>query len=392
MGRSSWQDEALSRWGGDRVEDADGWRLWLRDPDLGRLWALRPPAGAHGGLRIGPGGFGWTQRDHGIETRVEVCVSARDAELRTVHVRNRSDRPRALEITGCLELVLHDPSADAAHPAFSKLFVQTAWDPAAQALVASRRPRSPEEQHVRVAHALVGEGRLEWETDRARFLGRGRSAARPAALCTRRPLSGSVGSVLDPVFAARRTLVLGPGEERRWTFVLAAARSRAAALGAAASLPTETAIDAEFGAARGAAQATLDRFGLSAEDAELLPQLTGALLYGAPRLRAGDDVLRRAGDDAAARAGVGVLPGVPVVLVPFDQPGARKAWEVIGRALAYCRFHGIDATLVAVDGGPSAAPTEPGLTVAGPLQPNARLALEAGPPRAGAAGAPAAPP
>src|SRR5262249_49831363 len=287
MGRSSWQDEALSRWGGDRVEDADGWRLWLRDPDLGRLWALRPPAGAHGGLRIGPGGFGWTQRDHGIETRVEVCVSARDAELRTVHVRNRSDRPRALEITGCLELVLHDPSADAAHPAFSKLFVQTAWDPAAQALVASRRPRSPEEQHVRVAHALVGEGRLEWETDRARFLGRGRSAAPPAALCTRRPLSGSVGSVLDPVFAARRTLVLGPGEERRWTFVLAAARSRAAALGAARSLATETAIDAEFGAARGAAQATLDRFGLSAEDAELLPPLTGALLYGAPRLRAG---------------------------------------------------------------------------------------------------------
>src|SRR5215471_6704266 len=246
MGRSSWQGEALSRWAGDRVEDADGWRIWLRDLGLGRTWALAPTRGpARGSLLVTPGALTWSRREHGIESSLEVCVSAtHDAELRTIAVRNHTDRTRTLDVTGCLELVLHDPAADASHPAFSKLFVQTAWHAERRTLTASRRPRSPEERHASVAHALVGDGALEWETDRAQFLGRGRTASRPAALASRRPLSGSVGNVLDPVFALRRTVALGPGEERRWTFVLAAGSTQAAALATLEALATAEAIDA----------------------------------------------------------------------------------------------------------------------------------------------------
>src|SRR5206468_7443869 len=187
MGRSSWNGEALSRWAGDRIEDADGWRFWLRDLELGRTWPLLQPTSSRpsgrGALLAGSGTFSWSQRDHGIESGLDVCVAPeQDAELRTVTVLNRTDRRRTLDLTGCLELVIHDPAADAAHPAFSKLFVQTAWDEPARALVAVRRPRSSEEAHPCLAHALVGEGSLEWETDRARFLGRGRPSGRPAAL------------------------------------------------------------------------------------------------------------------------------------------------------------------------------------------------------------------
>ena len=70
MGRSSWQGEALTRWAGDRVEDADGWRIWLRDLELGRTWALAPVrAPARGGFTAEPGSVAWTRRDHGIESR-----------------------------------------------------------------------------------------------------------------------------------------------------------------------------------------------------------------------------------------------------------------------------------------------------------------------------------
>src|SRR5262245_37886465 len=301
MGRSSWRGEALSRWAGDRVEDGDGWRFWLRDLGLGRTWALaRPGPGASAGrgtLRVAPGSLSWSQRDHGIEAHLDVCVAAtHDAELRTIRVRNHTDRKRTLDVTGCVELVLHHPAADASHPAFSKLFVQTGFEADREALVASRRPRSPEERHACVAHALVGDGLLEWETDRARFLGRGRPAARPAALATRRPLSGSVGNVLDPVFAMRRPVELAPGAGRRWTFVLAAAESRAAACGVLRAFATPDAIDAAYAAAEQAALERLEQTGSRFEDVELADALAGALLYGDPRLRAPDDVLQSAGD------------------------------------------------------------------------------------------------
>src|SRR5882672_9481357 len=78
MGRSSWRGHALSRWAGDRVEDGDGWRFWIRDLELGRSWPLLQPTTARatgsGTVVAGPGAFGWQQRNHGIEARLDVCV------------------------------------------------------------------------------------------------------------------------------------------------------------------------------------------------------------------------------------------------------------------------------------------------------------------------------
>ncbi len=386
MGRSTWQGAALSRWSGDRLEDADGWRFWLRDPALGRAWPLLQPAGArdagHAHLLAGPGAVGWTQRDHGIESRVEVCVTPdHDAELRTLTVRNHTDRRRTLDVTGCLELVLHDPAADAAHPAFSKLFVQTSRDEASGALVATRRPRGADERHPCVAHALVGEGAFEFDTDRGRFLGRGRSWARPAGLATARPLAGNTGNVLDPVFATRRVTELAPGEERRWTFVLAAADTREAALATVAALAHPAAIDAAFAAAQAAARGALERLELSPDEGEHLARLAGALLYGDPRLRAPAEVLRAAGDDVSERAALGIGSAQPVVVVRLDEPGGATEWETLRRGLGYWRAHGIETALVGV--GSPVAPIgtgaqEPGVHVAHALSGAGRLALEAG--------------
>src|SRR5258705_13843839 len=71
MGRSSWNGEALSRWAGDRIEDADGWRVWLRDLELRRAWPLLPPPAPRpprrGAPLAGPGGVSWGPPDPRIE-------------------------------------------------------------------------------------------------------------------------------------------------------------------------------------------------------------------------------------------------------------------------------------------------------------------------------------
>ncbi len=383
MGRSSWLGTALTRWSGERLEDADGWRFWVRDLELGRSWtllqpvSLRPPG--HGTVSAGAGVFAWSQRDHGIETRLEVCVAAgADAELRTVTLVNLGDKPRRLDVTGCVELVLNDPLADASHPAFSKLFVQTAWDESAGALVATRRPRGHGETHPALAHHVLGEGAFEFDTDRAHFLGRGRSWGRPASLVTRRPLAGTTGNVLDPVFATRRAVDLAPGASCRITFVLAAGATRANALGALANFRDDASADRAFSAAQSAARVELERLALSPEEAETAASLAGALLYGDPRLAAPEEVMRTAGSDTSVRTALGIADARPVVTVRCDEPGAAAHWERLTRMHRYWSTHGIESALVALGAAPPLGSREAGVLVAIALDPAARLALEAG--------------
>ncbi len=212
-----------------------GVAIYVRDLDTGEHWSagLRP-----GALR--PDRYGaWLESaaprllrtDDGVETVMELALPADGAaELRRMTLTNRSDRPRRLEVTTFVPVALDRPEAFESHPAFSKLFVETAYLSAVEGLLARRRPRSPDDPawsavHLLVPHSDAGD-EPERETDRARFLGRGHSAADPVALRPGRvALSGTVGSVLDPALCLRRAVVLEPGRSAAFTAVLAAGRS-----------------------------------------------------------------------------------------------------------------------------------------------------------------------
>ena len=123
-------------------------------------------------------------------------------------VTNRSRARRTIEVTSYAEVVLAPPAADALHPAFGNLFVQTEIVASREAILCTRRPRSRGEPapwmlHLMAVHGAEAEAG-SYETDRARFIGRGHSLAAPQAMRTPGPLSGSEGSVLDPVVAIRR--------------------------------------------------------------------------------------------------------------------------------------------------------------------------------------------
>ena len=299
---------ALTAWAGDRVTDADGFSLYLRDPDRGTVWSLgwQPVPGlpARYAVEHRPGVLAISRQDHGIEASLEVTVVPEaDVELRVVRVWNRTNVARRLELTTCLEVVLHETAAHASHPAFSKLFVETAWDEAVGALLAHRRPRSSGERTGWMVHALAGPGPPERETDRARFVGRGRSLARPRALESMARLSGTVGNVLDPVLALRRTVELAPGAGATFVAALGAAAEADAALALAARWADADAAAAALALAGAHERARRARFGLDDPTAEGLQALAGALLYGHPALRAA--ALRIAGGVAPGPAGGG---------------------------------------------------------------------------------------
>ena len=340
---------ALTAWEGDRTRDADGLFVYLRDLDRGTTWsATRRPMGHGDGthaMASRPGRVRYTSRHDGIDVVLDVCVpAADDAEIRRVTLENTGTQTRRIELTSYGEVVLNQAAAHAAHPAFAKLFVQTELVAARAALLAWRRPRSRGESHPWLVHACAGPGALEHDSDRARFLGRGRSAADPQALASPGPLSGRTGSVLDPVVSLRRVVELAPGGATTTTLVLGAAPSRDQALALAQRFETDAAVDAAFVAAAAAEQACRDRLGCSSNQAEHYQALAGAMLYGHPGLRADPTAIARAsgGLDQLWRYGI----GDGAVVVVRVEPDTRL--DDVLRMLGYWRTHGVAAKVVAL--------------------------------------------
>ncbi|MGH7542604.1 MAG: glucoamylase family protein, partial [Gemmatimonadota bacterium] len=234
-GYSRCADLGITRWREDVTRDHWGTYLFLRDVQSGTVWsAAYQPTG------VEPDSYQATffeeraefhRRDGAITTTLEVLVSPEDdAEIRRVSVTNLGARTREIEVTSYAELVLAPPAADAAHPAFSNLFVHTESIAARDVLLATRRVRAPTEPSVWAAHIVLVEGQpgggAQFETDRGRFLGRGRGIRTPMAVIDGRPLSNTTGSVLDPIFSLRRRVRLAPGESARLVFSTLVATSR----------------------------------------------------------------------------------------------------------------------------------------------------------------------
>ncbi|PYQ80443.1 MAG: hypothetical protein DMG03_22770 [Acidobacteria bacterium] len=237
-GSSTWRGLSVTRRREDRTSDAGAHFIYLRDPWSGDVWSpsyqpiCREPDEYDATFELEKVTF--RQRDGDFETQLQVVVSPEDdVEVRRLSITNRGDRPREIEVTSYAEIVLARPEDDLAHPAFAKLFIETEYDAQSAGLLFSRRPRSADETHAWAFHVLAVDGRLggavEWETDRARFLGRGRSPSSPIAL-DGRALSGTTGAVLDPIAAVRERVRLAPGAFVRVTFATGVAHDRATAL------------------------------------------------------------------------------------------------------------------------------------------------------------------
>ncbi|MBF0219808.1 MAG: hypothetical protein HQL49_09820 [Gammaproteobacteria bacterium] len=234
-GLSQSQGLALNRWHDDPTVDARGVLFYLRDLDSDAVSSLgfQPVCNAHADYAFHHDAASATLTQQWGDLHSEMTLSLLPdsaVEQRVITLHNQGSEHRRLELTSLLEVVLFYGDADAAHPAFAKLFVQTEFDAASQSLLAHRRGRSNEERWPWLVHArLDGNEPLQWESDRARFIGRGRRAANPLAL-TQQSLSGTVGDVLDPVFSLQTVVELAAGESRQFTFILGVAAAREAAV------------------------------------------------------------------------------------------------------------------------------------------------------------------
>ena len=354
-GYSRWRDLAITRWREDVTRDAWGTYVFLRDVDSGESWSAgyQPRGGQPDSYEVifSEDRAEIVRRDGAIGTTLQVIVSPEDdAEVRRVSLTNLGTKSREIELTSYAEVVLAPPAADAAHPAFCNLSVQTECIPELDTLLATRRPRSRGEVPVWLAHVAVVEGdpvgALQWETDRARFLGRGRGIRTPAAVIDGQPLSNTTGAVLDPIVSLRRRVRLPPGDTVRVAFSTLVAPSRAEALGLAEKYRDTATFDRAATLAWTQAQVQQHHLGIGPDEAHLFQGLASRVLYSDRALRPSADVLTRHTGGPDALWAHGISGDLPIVLVQIDEPEDVGIVRQLLRAHEYWRMKQLAVDLV----------------------------------------------
>ncbi len=365
-GFSRWHDLAVTRWREDTTRDCWGTFIFLRDAGTGAVWSAGfQPSGtevdrynvifAEDRAKI-------AQRDRSLSTAVEIVVSPEDdAELRQLTVTNLENRDREIDVTSYAEVVLAPHDDDVAHPTFSNLFVATEFVPGLQTLLATRRPRTASEPQLWLAHlaAIEGEtvGPCQFESDRARFLGRGRGIRTAVAVIGGEPLTSSAGTVLDPIVSLRYRVALPAGGTIRVVFTTLVAPSRREALDLAEKYRQTDTFERESALAWMYAQVQLHHLQITQDEAHLFQRLANRMLFD-------DRTLRTVPEDLAANTrgapglwAYGISGDLPIAVVRVEQEEERDVARQLLRAHEYWRLKGVAADLVILNAkGASYAP------------------------------------
>src|SRR5476649_2306116 len=352
---SRWKDLSVTRWREDGTRDHWGNFCYLRDLDDDAVCSttyqptLVDPKKYE--VIFSEGHAEFRRSDHGLDLYTEIVVSPEDdIEIRRTRISNNSNRQRHIEITSYAEVVMAPAAADAAHPAFSKLFVQTEILTQENAILCTRRPRGKDEQmptmlHLMMAHdAFVSD--VSFETDRSQFIGRGNTAIAPQAMLDDGPLQGGEGSVLDPVVAIRYRITLEPDQIATIDIVTGMTETRDAALHLIDKYQDRHLADRVFELAWTHSQVVLRQLNASETDAQLYGRLANTVIYPNAGLRADASILIKNQRGQSGLWAYAISGDLPIVLLQIKDPANIELARQLVQAHAYWRLKGLVVDLV----------------------------------------------
>jgi cyclic beta-1,2-glucan synthetase len=360
-GASIAHGKAVTRWRTDGTRDAGSQFIYLRDVRSGAIWSAthQPVTKEAEDYRITflPEKAIFQRRDEGIETLLEIAVSPEDdVEVRRLSLTNKSDRAREIEITSYAELALARVADDLAHPAFGKLFLETSFIPEYSAVLCGRRPRDAAEPGLWAIHVLSMEGRMQdqvqWETDRAKFLGRGRGPEDPVSL-DGRTLSGTTGAVLDAIASLRTRVRLAPGGFARVTFATGLAPTREAAVVLAGRYHNPPQAGRAFALAFTDTQIELRHLGITREEARLYLELASPVFFTDLSLRADPAALAANSKGQSGLWKYGISGDLPILLVHVTEERDLALARQALKAHELWRLKGLSADVVILNDHPA---------------------------------------
>ena len=354
-GSTRWKDLAVTRWREDATCDNWGTFCYIRDTASGDFWSAAHQPTLQRPVRyeaiFSEARAEFRRRDRDFESHLDIVVSPEDdIELRRLRITNRSRTRRTIDITSYAEVVLASAAADALHPVFSNLFVQTEIVPQRQAILCTRRSRSRDEATSWMFHQMAVHGALtsevSCETDRAAFIGRGRTVAAPRAMLEPGPLSGGQGSVLDPIVAIRQKLTLDPQQTATIDMAFGMADTREVALALVAKYQDRNLADRVFDLAWTHSGVTLRQINASESDAQLYARMAGSILFAHASMRAEASVLLRNRRGQSGLWSYAISGDLPIVLLQIGDSENIDLVRQLVQAHAYWRLKGLAVDLV----------------------------------------------
>jgi cyclic beta-1,2-glucan synthetase len=365
-GFSQCDDLMLTRWRADTTCDDWGRWLYVRDLDSGATWSAgRQPTGVRGEheeVVFYPHAAELRRRDQGILLHMQITIAPdEDVEIRRVTLTNDGDQPRRIGIASYGEAVLAPTGADRRHQAFTKLFVESEYLATPSRLILRRRPRAATESPTYMVHALVAGpgtegdvwGHSSYEGDRSRFLGRGRTARRPALLedtsWWEGRTEGSAGATLDPVMVLGQELHLAPHSSVQFALVTLVGEHRQAALGLAGRFSSWSAVERTFTRALGSAERELRHFGPHGTAFERAHQVLSLLTFPHPVRRSDAATLAANGKGQSGLWAYGISGDYPILLVRMAEEEHGELLVELLVAHRYWRRRGLSIDLVVLN-------------------------------------------
>ncbi|TCT10096.1 GH36-type glycosyl hydrolase domain-containing protein [Paralcaligenes ureilyticus] len=366
-GYSLWNGLAVNRWREDETRDQWGAFFYIRDTESNHLWSAghqptRQSADRYA-VDFSAGRAVFRRTDGDVETRSDIVVSQDDdVELRRLSITNRSTQRKTLELTSYLEVVLSQPATDSAHQAFNKLFVETEIIADDQTVLGRRRPRAVGEStplmfHTLKAHTPV-KGRISFETDRLRFIGRGRSVACPQALDAGQNLSGSAGPVLDPVAAIRCRVSIDPGKTAVLDFATGVGQTREACLQLAGKYRDKSRTDRVLAEASNYETSVQSALHATPVQAQWYQHLASHIIYPSASWRADAGTLCRNQLGQPGLWPYAISGDLPIALLRVTRSAGLELVRQLVQAHTYWSRHGlaVDLVIVGEDGAGQTAP------------------------------------
>lgn len=354
-GYSTWKELDITRWREDSTRDCWGQFVYLRDLGRNLVWApthhpVCCPAEEYE-VVFSADKASFRRRHGDIETLLEIAVSPEHmVECRRIVVTNHDSVSRDLELTSYAEIVLGTRSADMAHPAFGKLFLETEWIPGPRGLLCRRRPRAHDQKPYWAVHVAAVEGHetgdIQYETDRARFIGRGRTVADPAALDPGTLLSGTTGPVLDPLVSLRVRIRIEPGRTAIIGYSTGFAESREAALAMADQYCAISAVARVFELSWAHSQVEHRHRNWTPEDVLLFQRLSAYLIFTGTAQRAAPAVIEANTQGQPGLWRYGISGDKPILLARIQNAGQLELAHQLLVAHAFLRLKGLEFDLV----------------------------------------------
>jgi len=330
-GYSKWKKLALTRWHEDTTRDNWGTFVYIRNEKTKEYWSntfqptLRNPEKYE--VIFSEGLAEFQRRDNNFDTCTEIAVSPEDPiELRRLTITNRSSCKQIIDITSYAEVVLASPDTDAAHPSFSNLFIQTEIAEKLQTILCSRRPRSVTEQYPCMFHLMMVHKAkvlaVSYETDRMKFIGRGNTLVSPKAMQNIEPLSGTQGSVLDPIVAIRQQIEMEPEMSVTIDIITGIGDTKEAALQLAEKYQEKWFTNRVFELSKTHCQIALRQINSTPQAAQFYDQIAGSILYASSPLRCDNASIQANHRGQSGLWGYSISGDLPIVL--FTQVSQKK--------------------------------------------------------------------